>query len=88
MYFWTLAVTLVILASETLSQLKIPKWADVFIRNDQGFSNLEYKLGFLMDNYDVISLEKCLTDGHDGGHNTEVNGWKNDFCHWELPQLL
>lgn len=38
---------------------KVPKWADVYLRKD-GFHDLEYKLGFLMDNYDIISLEKCL----------------------------
>ena len=73
MNYWTIVVILGFLSSGTLSLLKIPKWTDVFLRNDQGFSNLEYKLEFLMDHYDVISLEKCLTDGSDGGHNTEVN---------------
>ena len=42
---------------------KIPKWTDVYIRGQQGFKNLDYSLEFLMDNYDIISLEKCLNDG-------------------------
>jgi hypothetical protein len=29
----------------------IPKWTDVYIRGSQGFKNLDYKLGFLMDKY-------------------------------------
>ena len=41
----------------------IPKWTDVYIRGSQGFKNLDFNLEFLMDNYDIISLEKCLNDG-------------------------
>ena len=44
----------------------IPKWTDVYIRGSQGFKNLDYNLEFLMDNYDIISLEKCLNDGTNG----------------------
>ena len=38
---------------------KVPRWTDVLVRGD-GFQGLESKLEFLMDNYDIISLEKCL----------------------------
>ena len=37
-----------------------PRWADVYFRGPRGFENLDFKLGWLMDNYDIISLEKCL----------------------------
>ena len=50
---------------------KIPKWTDVYLRKD-GFYNLEFKLEFLMDNYDVISLEKCLYEDHND-KNTEAH---------------
>ena len=49
----------------------VPRWADVYLRGSQGFSDLDYKLGFLMDNYDVISLEKCL-DNPDNDWRTEA----------------
>ena len=45
----------------------VPRWTDVFVRGD-GFQELESKLEFLMDNYDIISLEKCL---HQTDENTE-----------------
>ena len=38
----------------------IPKWTDVGLRGLAGFKNLDFRLEFLMDNYDIISLEKCL----------------------------
>ena len=41
----------------------VPRWTDVYIRGAKAFENLDFKLGFLMDNYDIISLEKCLHDG-------------------------
>ena len=50
---------------------RVPRWADVYLRGSQGFTDLDYKLGFLMDNYDVISLEKCL-DNPDNDWNTEA----------------
>ena len=50
---------------------RVPRWADVYLRGAQGFTDLDYKLGFLMDNYDVISLEKCL-DNPDNDWRTEA----------------
>ena len=49
----------------------VPRWADVYLRGAQGFTDLDFKLGFLMDNYDVISLEKCL-DNPDNDWRTEA----------------
>ena len=49
---------------------KVPKWTDVYFRNSHNWNNLDLKLEFLMDNYDIVSLEKCLyNNGND--HNTE-----------------
>ena len=56
-------VSISISLSGTQRWNKIPKWTDVYIRGQQGFKNLDYSLEFLMDNYDIISLEKCLNDG-------------------------
>ena len=39
---------------------RVPRWADVYVRGPQGFQDLGSKLEFLMDNYDIVSLEKCL----------------------------
>ena len=46
---------------------KVPRWVDVFVRGN-GFKGLQSKLEFLIDNYDIISLEKCL---HETDENTE-----------------
>merc|ERR1719391_534230 len=48
---------------------KVPMWADLFIREysnganmrwEGDWTNLDYRLGFAMDHYDIISLEKWL----------------------------
>ena len=59
---------------------RVPRWADVYLRGEQGFSDLEYKLGFLMDNYDVISLEKCL--------NNPENDWNTEAVFVDLVSRM
>ena len=44
------------------------RWADVYVRGSEAFQGLDSKLEFLMDNYDIISLEKCL---HETDERTE-----------------
>ena len=39
---------------------KIPMWTDVYMRGETDWADLDYKLSFLMDTYDIVSLEKCL----------------------------
>jgi len=38
----------------------VPLWADFGLYGPLGWQNLDYRLGFIMDHYDIISLEKCL----------------------------
>ena len=42
---------------------KIPLWADLYLRSHTDWEDIDFKLAFLMDNYDVVSLEKCLYQG-------------------------
>ena len=53
------------LISGTLAQnySVIPKWADFFFRGDAGFKDLDFKLEFSLDNYEIISIEKCTGNG-------------------------
>ena len=41
------------------------------MRTGDNWDNLDLKLEFLMDNYDIVSLEKCLTRFNGDDHNTE-----------------
>ena len=42
---------------------KIPKWADFGFYGSLGFKELDHKLSFIMDNYEIISIEKCTGQG-------------------------
>ena len=43
---------------------KIPKWADFGFYGSLGFKELDHKLSFIMDNYEIISIEKCTGQGN------------------------
>ena len=43
---------------------KIPKWADFGFYGSLGFKELDHKLNFIMDNYEIISIEKCTGQGN------------------------
>ena len=43
---------------------KIPKWADFGFYGSLGFKELDQKLSFIMDNYEIISIEKCTGQGN------------------------
>ena len=49
---------------------KIPKWADFGLYGPLGFKDLDFRLEFMMDNYEIISLEKCLNDDGNSDHMT------------------
>ena len=53
----------------------IPKWADFGFYGNLGFKDLDYKLEFSMDNYEIISIEKCTGNG--GGKTVREKGYKN-----------
>ena len=42
---------------------KIPKWADFGFYGNWGFEDLDFKLEFIMDNYEILSIEKCTGNG-------------------------
>ena len=48
---------------------KIPMWTDIGLHDEKDWEDLDYKLSFLMDTYDIVSLEKCLKKGR-FDHNT------------------
>ena len=58
--FYVHCVTLWWILSSRGCHSHMSRWADVYVRGAQGFQGLTNKLEFLMDNYDIISLEKCL----------------------------
>merc|ERR1711915_61067 len=49
----------------------VPKWADFGLYGPLGFKDLEFKLEFMMDNYEIVSLEKCSRDNGDPTGVTE-----------------
>ena len=42
---------------------KIPKWADFGFYGNWGFEDLDFKLEFILDNYEILSIEKCNGNG-------------------------
>ena len=48
----------------------VPKWADFGLYGPLGFKDLDFKLEFMMDNYEIISLEKCSNDDGNSHHMT------------------
>ena len=48
----------------------VPKWADFGLYGPLCFKDLYFKLEFMMDNYEIISLEKCLNDNRNSQHVT------------------
>ena len=48
----------------------VPKWADFGLYGPAGFKDLDFKLEFMMDNYEIISLEKCLRNEENMDHMT------------------
>ena len=56
-----LCFTLVLVLGQDYSV--IPKWADFGLYGNLGFKELDHKLEFSMDNYEIISFEKCTGNG-------------------------
>jgi len=50
---------------------KIPMWSDLGLGRLTDWEDLDFKLAFLMDTYQVVSLEKCLFRGSND-QNTEA----------------
>ena len=51
---------------------KIPMWTDIGLGNLKDWEDLDYKLSFLMETYDIISLEKCLFVGANDQNTVRV----------------
>ena len=49
----------------------VPKWADFGLYGDLGFQDLDYKLEFIMDHYEIVSIEKCTGNG--GGSTVRMS---------------
>ena len=43
---------------------RIPLWTDVYLRSELDWADADYKLSYLMDTYDIVSVEKCLYQYH------------------------
>ena len=52
---------------------KIPKWADFGFYGSLGFKELDHKLSFIMDNYEIISIEKCTGEGNGKTVSFDIN---------------
>ena len=50
----------------------IPLWADLYLRSHTDWEDIDFKLAFLMDNYNVVSLEKCLYQGSNGQDTVSI----------------
>ena len=51
---------------------RIPLWADLYLRSHTDWEDIDFKLAFLMDNYNVVSLEKCLYQGSNGQDTVSI----------------
>ena len=62
---WLSMSTLLVdfVAAHGESSWKIPMWADLYLRSPTDWEDIDFKLAYLMDTYDVVSLEKCLYEG-------------------------
>ena len=70
----------VLLFSSCLAQnySAIPKWADFGLYGGWGFKDLEFKLEFTMDNYEIFSIEKCTGNG---------NGFTVSLYHYNFKSI-
>ena len=65
----TLIISLQILCTTLLTNVNgqnwstIPKWADFGFYGNWGFEDLDFKLEFILDNYEILSIEKCTGNG-------------------------
>ena len=58
---------------------KVPKWANFGLYGALGFKDLDFKLEFMMDNYEIISLEKCIRE--DNTEHVSVSMAKPLVCY-------
>ena len=56
---------------------KIPMWTDLGLGRLTDWEDLDFKLAFLMDTYDVVSLEKCLFRGSNDQNTVSVSRLKH-----------
>ena len=65
----TLMISLQIICTSLLTNVNgqnwstIPKWADFGFYGKWGFEDLDFKLEFILDNYEILSIEKCTGNG-------------------------
>ena len=71
MFATILGVTLVGMA--TCNEVaKISMWTDLGLGRLTDWEDLDFKLAFLMDTYDIVSLEKCLFKGSNDQNTVSV----------------
>ena len=60
---------------------KIPMWSDLGLGRLTDWEDLDFKLAFLMDTYQVVSLEKCLFRGSNDQNTVSASG-ESKMCGW------
>ena len=62
---------------------KIPMWTDLGLGRLTDWEDLDFKLAFLMDTYQVVSLEKCLFRGSNDQNTVSASG-ESKMCGWVM----
>ena len=59
---------------------RIPLWTDVGLGfgGPKDWEDIDYKLSYLMDTYDIVSLEKCLFEGNNDQNTVSLPSSIND----------
>ena len=59
---------------------RIPLWTDVGLGfpGPKDWEDIDYKLSYLMDTYDIVSLEKCLFEGNNDQNTVSLPPTRHD----------
>ena len=67
----TLLMGVSVMAADGESR-RIPMWSDLYLRSHTDWEDIDFKLAFLMDTYDIVSLEKCLYTGSNDQNTVSI----------------
>ena len=70
-WFSTLLMGVAVMAVDGESR-RIPMWSDLYLRSHTDWEDIDFKLAFLMDTYDIVSLEKCLYTGSNDQNTVSI----------------
>ena len=67
---------------------RIPLWTDVYMRSELDWADADYKLSYLMDTYDIVSVEKCLYHIHNDQNTVSLTTFSPEYMTLrEVPEL-